>query len=220
MRANRVAGTDYPGPSDFFRFYEQFTDRLTAVTSASVVFPNWPPSSISTQSIEADGRAGQGVKGGAIQIGPGYHDARDTAPGRPRVHTHRWRDRAAGCRGQRDARQASVARRIGARAAGARRRTDGRRLDARALANRRRRRCRCPAGIRGPECGGRLCADHARVRGQVRVFLHAQRSAARLDLRRCTPSRPVSTLMRSSICRERWSARTASSRAQPSSRRY
>ena len=74
MRARIVLrAADYPGPSDFFRFFEQFTDRLTAVTSASVVFSNWPPFfDLPTQSIEADGRAGQGVKGGAIQIGPGY----------------------------------------------------------------------------------------------------------------------------------------------------
>jgi putative ABC transport system permease protein len=67
---------DYPGPSGFFRFYEQFSDRLSAVTNAPIVFSNWPPFfDLPTQSIEADGRAGEGVKGGAIQIGPGYFTA-------------------------------------------------------------------------------------------------------------------------------------------------
>ena len=58
-----LRASDYPDPSGFFRFYEQFTDRLAAVTNAPVVFSNWPPFfDLPTQSIEADGRAGQGVR--------------------------------------------------------------------------------------------------------------------------------------------------------------
>ena len=93
-----LRAVDYDGPSGFFRFYEQFTDRLAALTNAPIVFSNWPPFfDLPTQSIEADGRAGPGVKDGAMQIGPRLlHRARGTTPGRPRVHAHRWRDRVAG----------------------------------------------------------------------------------------------------------------------------
>ena len=77
VRARLVLrAADYPDSSGFFRFFEQFSERLAAVTDAPVVFSNWPPFfDLPTQSIEADGRAGQGVKGGAIQIGPGYFSA-------------------------------------------------------------------------------------------------------------------------------------------------
>jgi predicted permease len=71
-----LRGTNYPDPSGFFRFYEQFSDRLAAVTGAPVVFSNWPPFvDLPTQWIEGDGRIGQGVRGGAMQIGPGYFSA-------------------------------------------------------------------------------------------------------------------------------------------------
>jgi predicted permease len=74
-----LRASDYPDPSGFFRFYGQFTDRLAAVANAPVVFSNWPPFfDLPTQSIEADGHAGQGVKGGVIQIGPGYFAALGT----------------------------------------------------------------------------------------------------------------------------------------------
>jgi putative ABC transport system permease protein len=68
-----LRASDYSGPSGFFRFYGQFTDRLAAVTNAPVVFSNWPPFvDLPTQWIEADDRTGQSVKGGAMQIGAGY----------------------------------------------------------------------------------------------------------------------------------------------------
>jgi len=71
-----LRAADYPDPSGFFRFFEQFTERLGAVANAPVVFSNWPPFfDLPTQSIEADGRAGEGVKGGAIQVGPDYFSA-------------------------------------------------------------------------------------------------------------------------------------------------
>jgi predicted permease len=71
-----LRGSDYPDTSGFFRFYGQFRDRLAAVTNAPVVFSNWPPFvDLPTQWIEADGRTDQGVRGGAMQISPGYFSA-------------------------------------------------------------------------------------------------------------------------------------------------
>jgi predicted permease len=71
-----LRGIDYPDSTAFFRFYEQFTERLAATAGAPVVFSNWPLFfDLPTQSIDVDGRVGQGVKGGAMQAGPGYFAA-------------------------------------------------------------------------------------------------------------------------------------------------
>jgi predicted permease len=71
-----LRAADYPDSSDYFRFYDQFTDRLASITNGPVVFSNWPLFvDLPTQSIEGDGRGGQGVKGGVMQIGPGYFNA-------------------------------------------------------------------------------------------------------------------------------------------------
>ena len=132
-----LRASDYPDPSGFFRFYGQFTDRLAAVTNAPVVFSNWPPFfDLPTQSIEADGRAGQGVKGGVIRDRPGLlRRAGHTAQRRPRIHARRRRNRAARSPRQRDARPAPVARRIGAGPPGPRRPADRRRIDTGAVAD-------------------------------------------------------------------------------------
>lgn len=71
-----LRSSDYADPSGFFRFYEQFAERLSSTTGAPVVFSSWPPFfDLPTQSIEIDGRTGQGVKGGTIEVGPGYFAA-------------------------------------------------------------------------------------------------------------------------------------------------
>ena len=71
-----LRGHDYRDPSGFFRFYDQFTGRLAAVTNAPVVFSNWPPFfDLPEQAIEAGGRTGGGITGGAMEIGPGYFAA-------------------------------------------------------------------------------------------------------------------------------------------------
>ena len=72
-----LRGGDYGGdPAGFFRFYEQFRDRFSAAANAPVVFSSWPPFfDLPTQSIEIDGRVGQGVQGGTIEVGPGYFPA-------------------------------------------------------------------------------------------------------------------------------------------------
>jgi putative ABC transport system permease protein len=71
-----LRGIDYPDSTGFFRFYEQFAERLSATAGAPVVFSNWPPFfDLPTQAIEADGRVGEGVKGGAMAAGPGYFAA-------------------------------------------------------------------------------------------------------------------------------------------------
>jgi hypothetical protein len=77
MRARIVLrSADYPDSTAFFRFYDQFSERLAATAGAPVVFSNWPPFfDLPTQSIEADGRAGQGVKGGVMEIGGDYFAA-------------------------------------------------------------------------------------------------------------------------------------------------
>jgi predicted permease len=71
-----LRSADYPDATGFFRFYDQFTERLRATAGAPVVFSNWPPFfDLPTQSIEADGRVGEGLKGGAIQVGGEYFTA-------------------------------------------------------------------------------------------------------------------------------------------------
>jgi predicted permease len=71
-----LRSSDHDGPAGFFRFYEQFGQRLSAASGAPVVFSSWPPFfDLPTQSIEIDGRVGQGVEGGNIQVGPGYFAA-------------------------------------------------------------------------------------------------------------------------------------------------
>jgi predicted permease len=74
MRSRIVLrNVDHPDSKAFFRFYDQFTERLTATAGAPVVFSNWPPFfDLPTQWIEGGGQTGQGVKGGAMEIGAGY----------------------------------------------------------------------------------------------------------------------------------------------------
>lgn len=68
-----LRGADYPDPQSFFRFYEQFGDRLATATAARVVFADWPFfAARPTLSVEVDGRAGQGLTSGYLRAGPGF----------------------------------------------------------------------------------------------------------------------------------------------------
>lgn len=68
-----LRSADYPDSTAFYRFYDQFTERLAATAGAPVVFSNWPPFfDLPAQWIEADGRAGEGVRSGAMEVGGGY----------------------------------------------------------------------------------------------------------------------------------------------------
>jgi putative ABC transport system permease protein len=67
-----LRGADYVDPSAFFRFYEQFTDRLSDMNTLPV-FSTWPPFvELPMQSVEIDGRSGQGVRAGAVSVGAAY----------------------------------------------------------------------------------------------------------------------------------------------------
>jgi putative ABC transport system permease protein len=68
-----LRGAGYPDGPSFFRFYDQFTDRLSAAVNAPVVFTNWPPfAELPRHAVEIDGRAGQGIGAGTLGAGAGY----------------------------------------------------------------------------------------------------------------------------------------------------
>lgn len=67
-----LRGSDYADPSAFFRFYEQFTDRLSDLNTPPV-FSTWPPfDELPMQSVENADRAGQGVRAGGVSVGAAY----------------------------------------------------------------------------------------------------------------------------------------------------
>jgi predicted permease len=68
-----LRGADYPDAAGFFRFYGQFTDRVSDQAGSPVVFSSWPPfNEPPTESVEGDGRVGQGERAGAISVGAGF----------------------------------------------------------------------------------------------------------------------------------------------------
>jgi predicted permease len=68
-----LRGADYADPPAFFRFYEQFTERLASIVDAPVVFTSWPPfDELPAQKVEIDGRPGHRSSAGAIAVGAGY----------------------------------------------------------------------------------------------------------------------------------------------------
>jgi putative ABC transport system permease protein len=68
-----LRGTDYPDAQAFSRFYEQFTERLSTVTRAPVVFASWPPFfDLPRVGVEVDGEQGRSSPAGGISVGAGY----------------------------------------------------------------------------------------------------------------------------------------------------
>lgn len=68
-----LRGADYPDGPAFFRFYDRFAERLTAVTGAPLAFANWPPfNDLPAVSVETDALSGDGVPAGAIGVGASY----------------------------------------------------------------------------------------------------------------------------------------------------
>jgi putative ABC transport system permease protein len=68
-----LRASSYPDAAAFSRFYQQFTDRLSTTLNGPVVFTSWPPFvERPLEIVEAEGRAGQGLPAGAVNVGPGY----------------------------------------------------------------------------------------------------------------------------------------------------
>jgi predicted permease len=68
-----LRGRDYADAAEYRRFYEELSVRLTSVTGAPVVFTSWPffverP----VQTIEIDGRDGDGRTAGFLNAGAGF----------------------------------------------------------------------------------------------------------------------------------------------------
>ena len=70
-----LRAADHPD-GNFFRFFDGFSQRLSATINAPVAFSNWPPFvDHPTQLVEIDGPAGETVRSGAVEIGGGYFTA-------------------------------------------------------------------------------------------------------------------------------------------------
>lgn len=75
LARSRIAlrAADYESARASARFYEQFADRLSSATRASVVFANWPPfAELPRQTIHVGGTEGAGLSAGTMAVTADY----------------------------------------------------------------------------------------------------------------------------------------------------
>ncbi|AHG92465.1 MacB-like periplasmic core domain protein (plasmid) [Gemmatirosa kalamazoonensis] len=69
----RLRQETYPDAAAFQRFYARLAERMAAAGGPRPAYASWPPyADVPTQTVDVDGRAGEGVAGGVVAVGDGY----------------------------------------------------------------------------------------------------------------------------------------------------